>query len=136
MDIIIICTIIIATLISSLVTFLRRDQVRVQHFSLQHFYTLVYVYIIVMIGFGLIYFVLASEGYTLLKGEVLLQANWFSRLGHSIYFSGVTLMTVGYGDITPVGFGRTIALVEALIGYILPAAFFIQIMHDVQKESE
>ncbi len=47
-------------------------------------------------------------------------------LAHSLYFSGVTLMTVGYGDVTPIGWGRLLALIEALIGYILPTAFFLK----------
>ena len=32
------------------------------------------------------------------------------------YFSGVTMMTVGYGDIVPLGFARYIAIIEAALG--------------------
>jgi len=101
-----------------------------QSFSIHQFYTLVVVYFIVMLGFGLLYFVLASEGWGILQDELLQRESFLDRLAHSIYFSGVTLMTVGYGDITPVGIGRVLALGEALIGYILPAAFFVQLMQD------
>jgi hypothetical protein len=39
-----------------------------------------------------------------------------------IYFSFVTLTTVGYGDITPLShIARTLAIVEALIGQLYPA---------------
>jgi potassium channel LctB len=33
------------------------------------------------------------------------------------------LFSVGYGDIAPIGIGRVIAMIEALIGYTIPAAF-------------
>jgi len=45
------------------------------------------------------------------------------RLNHElVYFSFVTLTTVGYGDITPVlPIARTLAVVEALVGQLYPA---------------
>jgi len=110
--------------------FFKLERPERQYFSVHHFYTLVIVYFVVMIGFGLLYFVLASQGLGILQDELLRKDSVFDRLAHSIYFSGVTLMTVGYGDITPIGIGRVLALGEALIGYILPAAFFVQLMQD------
>jgi hypothetical protein len=47
-----------------------------------------------------------------------------AQIGHStwIYFSFVTLTTVGYGDITPLGpMARSLAILEALIGQLYPA---------------
>jgi len=47
-----------------------------------------------------------------------------SSIDHSswIYFSFVTLTTVGYGDITPVAHAaRSLAILEALIGQLYPA---------------
>jgi potassium channel LctB len=38
----------------------------------------------------------------------------------SIYFSVTTLFSVGYGDMTPFGFSKAIAIIESMIGYILP----------------
>ncbi|GAB3042461.1 hypothetical protein GCM10027286_00800 [Virgibacillus ainsalahensis] len=52
---------------------------------------------------------------------------------HSMYFSGVTLLTIGYGDITPIGIGRLIALIQALIGYILPTAFVLRLVQSQQR---
>jgi potassium channel LctB len=40
-----------------------------------------------------------------------------SRISDSLYFSAVTLMTIGYGDVTPVGLGRAIAASEGLVGF-------------------
>lgn len=110
--------------------FFRKNHHERQYFSVHHFYSLVLVYFTVMIGFGLLYFVLSSQGWSILQDELLRRDSVLDRMAHSIYFSGVTLMTVGYGDITPIGIGRVIALSEALIGYILPAAFFVQLIQD------
>ncbi len=44
-----------------------------------------------------------------------------------LYFSYVTLTTTGYGDLVPLGLCRSIAVVEAILGYIclgLLTAFF------------
>ncbi len=51
----------------------------------------------------------------------------------SLYFSAVTLLSVGYGDIVPIGIGRWIAMVEALLGYALPAAFVVRTVMDVER---
>src|SRR5699024_9591715 len=57
-----------------------------------------------------------------------MQVDVFGSIVHSIYFSGVTLLTIGYGDITRIGIGRFLAIVEALIGYILPTAFVLKLV--------
>jgi len=36
----------------------------------------------------------------------------------ALYFSGTTQLTIGYGDILPVGFGRAIALTQGWIGFM------------------
>jgi potassium channel LctB len=109
--------------------FKRRDEIR-GRFSFDQFYVLILVYLTVMIGFGLFYFLLSQKGIPLLNEGYFRGTSQWDRLGHAIYFSGVTLMTVGYGDITPIGIGKFIALMEAMIGYILPAAFFVRVLQD------
>ena len=56
------------------------------------------------------------------------------RLETYIYFSAVTLFSVGYGDIAPIGIGRVIAMIEALIGYTIPAAFVAKAFIDIESE--
>lgn len=98
------------------------------YFSGQIFATLALVYLVVLIGFGFIYFWLSLYDFLLIESKKPdEQYNMIETFAHAFYFSGVTLMTVGYGDITPIGWGRVIALVEALIGYILPGAFIFKI---------
>lgn len=98
--------------------------------SLEVLYTLLTIYLIFIIGFGLIYFVLSYTQEILIVNEVR-TAQLNSKLTHlfmSFYFSGVTLLTIGYGDIIPVGIGRFIAIIQALIGYILPTTFVLKLV--------
>jgi len=97
-------------------------------FSKELFYTLLIIYIIVLIGFGLIYFIVSFHQVILMEYGEMRKAGILESMIHSIYFSGVTLLTIGYGDIAPVGIGRLIALVQALIGYVLPTAFVLRIV--------
>jgi potassium channel LctB len=49
-------------------------------------------------------------------------------LYRSLYFSTSTLLSVGYGDVTPYGWSRAAAMLESIIGGILPAALVIRFM--------
>jgi len=51
----------------------------------------------------------------------------------SLYFSVVTFTTVGYGDITPVGFGKVIAMLLASSGLILTALFVGKVASERQS---
>lgn len=53
---------------------------------------------------------------------------WIDHFTRTLYFSAITLLSVGYGDITPFGWSRGAAIVEASIGYILPAVITVQYM--------
>lgn len=103
-------------------------EVKKGHFSIEIFYTLLVIYTIVIIGFGLIYFILSFHHTVLIEYGQYRSVGVLGTLVHSFYFSGVTLLTIGYGDITPVGIGRFIALIQALIGYILPTAFVLKLV--------
>ncbi|SHN28711.1 potassium channel family protein [Gracilibacillus kekensis] len=124
---------IVVLLCGSLYAFIFDKAHQRSYFSYEIFYTLLVVYFTVLTCFACLYFVLSFQGVLLLDDGKLRELPAFETLAHSFYFSGVTLMTVGYGDITPVGWGRLLALIEALIGYILPPAFFLKIW---QKKGE
>lgn len=135
MAIVAICLIVLV----SLVGFIRgggkyrfRVEMKDSRFSTEIFYTLLVIYTIVIIGFGLIYFILSFDHITLVENGDLSEAGVIGSLVHSLYFSGVTLLTIGYGDIIPIGIGRLIALIEALIGYILPTAFVLKLVQNSQ----
>ncbi|MGP4108231.1 potassium channel family protein [Virgibacillus sp. L01] len=129
-------------LLASLVDFIRGGKLRVNmqmresRFSAEIFYTLLIIYLIVIIGFGLIYFILSINNILLVENGELRKVSIIGSAIHSLYFSGVTLLTIGYGDITPIGIGRFIALVQALIGYILPTAFVLRLVQSNQENRD
>ncbi|WP_416149043.1 potassium channel family protein [Salipaludibacillus sp. HK11] len=102
--------------------------------SIRHFIVLLFVYLNVMVGFGVLYISLQLLGIPVLKesSEGLQSDSLLHLIEDVLYFSAVTLLTVGYGDIIPQGVGRWIAVIQALIGYLLPAAFVVTtfIRHD------
>ncbi|OZM57082.1 hypothetical protein CIB95_09975 [Lottiidibacillus patelloidae] len=106
---------------------------RRHYLSLQNLIVLVYVYVTLLLGFGLVYMILDLLKISALAiDEFPLSGSFLQKLEASMYFSATTVLTVGYGDITPVGIGKWIAMLEALIGYLLPAAFVVRtfIEHD------
>jgi potassium channel LctB len=103
--------------------------------SVENFLYLMFVYITILIGFGLIYTILEAKGHEVMVEMYPLPTDSFlERLEIYIYFSAVTLFSVGYGDIAPIGIGRVIAMIEALIGYTIPAAFVAKAFIDKERE--
>lgn len=103
--------------------------------SIENFLYLAFVYLTIMIGFSLIYILLEMKGHeVLIEMYPLPTENFMERLGTYIYFSAVTLFSVGYGDIAPFGIGRIIAMMEALIGYTIPAAFVAKAVIDRERD--
>ena len=117
----------------SIIEFIRGDGTRgmqESRFSKELFYTLLVIYMIVLVGFGLIYFILSLQQEVLFESAQELPRGIVEKMLDSIYFSGVTLLTIGYGDISPLGIARGIALVQALVGYVLPTAFVLRIVQN------
>lgn len=82
---------------------------------------------IAIILFGLLYFLLGiNDGGQLLSwnSEQTLKEN-ISQLMTCLYFSVVTFTTLGYGDLTPIGYARVLAAIEAFIGSFTLALFVV-----------
>jgi potassium channel LctB len=96
--------------------------------SLETFLSFGYVYVTVVVGFGIIYMLFAFSGRPLLiETAASRNDNIFETC---FYFSAMTLFSVGHGDVIPQGAGRIITVLEALIGYTLPAAFVARAVID------
>ncbi|MGM0877027.1 MAG: ion channel [Bacillota bacterium] len=94
-----------------------------------------YLYISLLVGFGMIYLIcMQSNINVLIESGTSVSGNYFDKLVTSLYFSAVTLFSVGYGDIVPVGLGRLLAVIQALIGYILPAVFVARTVIGIDKQ--
>jgi len=46
----------------------------------------------------------------------------------ALYFSGITFTTIGYGDISPVGYARLLAVSEGILGVILSSSFLVSLI--------
>ncbi len=98
--------------------------------STENFLYLGAVYLTIILGFGMIYILFNLIGMPLLREVNVPHKNIFES---SFYFSAMTLFSVGNGDVLPQGIGRMIAVIEALIGYTLPAAFVARVVLNNEK---
>jgi potassium channel LctB len=111
-------------IVMSLRTIFSSYKIKGKRVSIENFLFLVTLYATLVIGFGMIFMLLEMKGFlVILEENKILVGDFFVRLETFIYFSGMTLFSVGYGDIAPIGLGRVVAVIEALIGYTIPAAF-------------
>jgi potassium channel LctB len=123
--------IVTAVLIGSITSIWTTRGKVTRHISLENLFILIQWYITMMLGFGLIYMVLQMNGHNVFIPSADGTANGcFSILQDSLYLSGMTLLSVGYGDVAPIGIGRWIAITEALLGYIMPAVLVARTMMD------
>lgn len=124
---------IIFIIYSSIRLLFTPGKIKDKHISFDNFLFLASIYATVMLGFGLMYFLLEMNGFQVLDDGTARSGNIIERLETFFYFSAVTLFSVGYGEIAPIGFGRIIAVSEALIGYTIPAAFVYRTVIDLDR---
>lgn len=127
-------TVILLIMLKSLHHFLFHKEMSFMNkkmFVLEIFLTFMIVYSILIIGFGLVYFILSFSGDVFIDQQKSDDAS-LNRLLTSIYFSGVTLLTIGYGDVSPVGVVRFLAVIQAMLGYALPSLLVLRLMEMYQ----
>jgi hypothetical protein len=83
------------------------------------------LYLLLGLIWGVLYWALGTrfpDAFSGHPGESVGLTGW-------VYFSFVTLTTVGYGDITPIATGaRSLAMLEALIGQLYPAVIIARLV--------
>lgn len=123
----ILVTIALLFIAGNLYYFFTNKTYKKSRFSTALFLKLFFVLLGVALGFAILYYALSLH-------TVILRVS--SSTGNPadesflnlLYFSGVTLLSVGYGDLIPVGAIRFFALIEASIGVLLPTAYFMKAM--------
>jgi potassium channel LctB len=114
-------------MVKSSAALMRLNEKECPAFSIPHFTALLFVYLILILGFTTVYLSLELLGFSVVSVNYDPRFNEpfgaVYHIGRVTYFSMMTMLTVGYGDIIPLGLGKAIAGLQALIGYLLPAAF-------------
>ncbi|KAB8127935.1 two pore domain potassium channel family protein [Gracilibacillus oryzae] len=76
-------------------------------------------------GFALIYYAL-SFNETVVVQSLSSMTPIEPTFGNLLYFSGETILSVGYGDMVPVNSARFFSLLQASLGVLLPTAYFLK----------
>ena len=105
-----------------------------QKISISHFLWLVLLYGTICIGFASIYLLFEmKDTNVILHHGLQLSGDFFRKMETSFYFSAMTMFSVGYGELIPIGPGRLIATIQAFLGYTLPAAFVVRTVIDIEQ---
>ena len=102
------------------------DMKQTHKFSLQWpLYLYIFtVMISLTLTFAVIYYIISFDTPILIdsnQGELMTDHNF----AEMIYYSGVTLLSIGYGDLNPVGAIRYISLFEGFLGIVIPTVIFV-----------
>jgi potassium channel LctB len=94
------------------------------------------LYFNVICTFAIVFFFLGISGH----GTIVDHYSHYSesRTGFDsparyLYFSAITLLSVGYGDLTPFGWAKLVAIIEAMLGYILPATLVLEYIRQFKR---
>lgn len=87
-----------------------------------------------IVGFGIAYWAAGAwQGQGLKVGTAPVEATWDGLLT-AIYFSFVTALSVGYGDVIPVGAVRVLAILEGAGGLLIFGAVISKLVSRRQEE--
>lgn len=116
-------------MLANLYYFVSGQKYKRSYFQSSLFQKLFFAMLGITIGFAVLYYLLAIEGDVVRVGTEE-GKDGGENFWDYLYFSAVTLLSVGYGDLVPVGKARFFALIQAAIGFLLPTAFFIRALSE------
>jgi hypothetical protein len=91
------------------------SDLRVEGVSVNTMFAVLCIYLLIGMLFAFVYGLISSVG----SGQFFAQSGAVDTSRNFLYFSFVTITTVGYGDLTAASnLGRSLAIAEALIGQI------------------
>lgn len=131
----IIVGITIIFIVLHLIYFITKKDYKKSYINIALFYKIFFIFLSVTVGFAILYHILAMEQVILRMNSGSMKPADDSFLTH-LYFSGVTILSVGYGDLVPVGAARFFALIESSIGIILPTAYFIRTLGNSERSQQ
>ncbi|WP_280771446.1 potassium channel family protein [Salipaludibacillus daqingensis] len=111
--------------IGNLIYFFTNKTYKETYFHAALFYKLFFVLLGLTFGFAGLYYFLSLEE-AVLKINDPTDDSVEVTFWNALYFSGVTMLSVGYGDLVPVGSARFFSLIQASLGLLLPAACFLK----------
>ncbi|RNA66616.1 ion channel [Alteribacter keqinensis] len=112
-------------ILANLYYFFTSKSYKKSYFDPAMFYKLFFVLLGVTFGFAVLYYILSFNEVVLRVNDPTGEAAEHTFL-NMLYFSGVTILSVGYGDFVPVGSTRLFSLIQAALGLLLPAAYFMK----------
>lgn len=86
-----------------------------------------------IIGFAVAYYMLGLENSDIKHGIYLNEK--VAQFHEALYFSVVTITTLGYGDFTPLGLSRILAVIEAVAGLLFAGYSISQVLSVKQDAS-
>ncbi|MCR6097963.1 two pore domain potassium channel family protein [Salipaludibacillus agaradhaerens] len=86
------------------------------------------------VGFACLYYLLSLEKPILKVNDPTDEVAEVTFLD-ALYFSGVTMLSVGYGDLVPIGSARFFSLVQAALGLLLPTVYFVKALTETNDKN-
>jgi potassium channel LctB len=114
-------------ILANLIYFFKDKQFKYSYFSTALFLKLFFVLLSIMMAFAVLYYALSFDNPMLRVSSPSGKPVEHTFLNY-LYYSGVTILSVGYGDYIPTGNLRFFALLEAAIGLLLPTAYFMKVL--------
>ncbi|QTM98390.1 two pore domain potassium channel family protein [Sediminibacillus dalangtanensis] len=132
----VILALIIIFIVGNLYYFFTNKSFKKSYFNRSLFFKLFFVLTGITFGFALLYYVLSLNGPVLVYSDPAGSKPADHSFLTYLYYSGETILSVGYGDIVPLGVARPLSLIEAAIGVLLPTAYFMRAFGSNKHEDD